>query len=261
MRFFNRITLQTPESVELEFTLAGIGNRALALLIDYMVLLIPFILALFFWLFVADQVLEFFVGVFGRADDVDLWLRAITVLINFVIYEGYFVGFEALWRGQTPGKRYTKIRVLRDDGRPIGIAQATLRALLRPLDDTLFLGMFLIAFGRKEKRLGDWLAGTVVVQDEHPTATAFSTSQAAQDLAVQLLQLADLSHLLPDDFAVIREYLQRRSEMSAKARSEVNLQLARQVKEVILLEKVPSNTTPDLFLEAVYLAYQQQVSK
>jgi hypothetical protein len=64
--------------------------------------------------------------------------------------------------------------------------------------------------------------------------------------------------LLPDDFAVIRDYLQRRGELSPKARSEVNLQLARQVKEVILLEKVPPNTTPDLFLEAVYLAYQQQ---
>jgi len=258
MRFFNRITLQTPESVELEFILAGIGNRALALLIDYTLLTIPFILVLFFWLFIADQVLEFFVGIFGNANGVDLWLRALTILINFAVYEGYFVFFEALWRGQTPGKRYTKIRVIRDDGRPIGVAQATLRALVRPLDDTLFTGMFLIALGRKEKRLGDWLAGTVVVQDEYSTAAALATSPAAQNLAVQLPQIADLSHLLPDDFAVIREYLQRRGELSPKARSEVNLQLARQVKEVILLEKVPPNTTPDLFLEAVYLAYQQQ---
>ncbi|HEY9858562.1 MAG TPA: RDD family protein [Candidatus Obscuribacterales bacterium] len=261
MRFFNRITLQTPESVELEFTLAGIGNRALALLIDYTLLLIPFFVVLFFWLFIVDQVLEFLVGIFGNADNVNLWLQALTILINFVVYEGYFVFFEAWWRGQTPGKRYTKIRVLRDDGRPISVAQALLRALVRPLDDTLFLGMFLIAFSRKEKRLGDWLAGTVVVQDERPIATSLVTSQAAQDLAIQLPQMADLSHLLPDDFAVIRDYLQRRSELSSKARAEVNLQLARQVKEVILLEKVPPNTTPDLFLEAVYLAYQQQSTK
>jgi uncharacterized RDD family membrane protein YckC len=224
-------------------------------------LLVPFFVVLFFWLFIVDQVLEFLVGIFGNADNVNLWLQALTILINFVVYEGYFVFFEALWRGQTPGKRYTKIRVLRDDGRPIGVAQALLRALVRPFDDTLFLGMFLIAFSRKEKRLGDWLAGTVVVQDERPIATSLVTSQVAQDLAIQLPQMADLSHLLPDDFAVIRDYLQRRSELSAKARSEVNLQLARQVKEVIMLEKVPPNTTPDLFLEAVYLAYQQQSTK
>nr|WP_290221059.1 RDD family protein [Trichocoleus desertorum] len=262
MRFFNRIILQTPESVELEFTLAGIGNRALALMIDYTCLGGFLIAFLVIWLFVSSQVLALIGQIIGNADSVDLWLTAITILGGFAIYVGYFVFFESLWHGQTPGKRYTKIRVIRDDGRPIGLAQATLRALLRPFDDTFFLGVFLIALGRREKRLGDWAAGTVVIQEDQTIAAAtFPISQAAEELAVQLLQLADLSHLLPDDFAVIREYLQRRGAMSAKARSEVNLQLARQVKEVILLEKVPSNTTPDLFLEAVYLAYQQQVSK
>ncbi|MBD1861135.1 MULTISPECIES: RDD family protein [Trichocoleus] len=262
MRFFNRIILQTPESVELEFTLAGIGNRAFALLIDYTCLggfLIAFLVV---WLFVSKQVLDLVVQITGSANGVDLWLTAITILGGFVIYVGYFVFFESLWRGQTPGKRYTKIRVIRDDGRPIGLAQATLRALLRPFDDTLFLGVFLIALGRQEKRLGDWAAGTVVIQEEQTIAAAtFPISPAAEALAAQLPEIADLSHLLPDDFAVIRDYLQRRGAMSSKAQSEVNLQLARQVKEIILLEKVPSNTTPDLFLEAVYLAYQQQSTK
>jgi hypothetical protein len=62
---------------------------------------------------------------------------------------------------------------------------------------------------------------------------------------------------LPDDFAVIREYLLRRSVMSTKARASLALELTKQVKEIIDLEKLPENVVPDVFLEAVYLAYKK----
>lgn len=113
-------------------------------------------------------------------------------------------------------------------------------------------------FSRREKRLGDWVAGTIVVQVETPTAATFVISQPAQDLAKQLESYADLSQLLPDDFAVIREYLQRRKAMAPKAREQLSLELAQQAKSIIALEKLPSAITPDVFLEAVYLAYQQE---
>ena len=262
MRFFNRIILQTPESVELEFTLAGVGNRALAILVDYTVLsllLAAFVVA---WLFISNQVLDLLIANGVNASGADIWILAVLSLGSFAIYEGYFVFFEDLWRGQTPGKRLTKIRVLRDDGRSIGLAQATLRSLLRPIDDTFFIGLILIALSAREKRLGDWVAGTIVIQDERAIAPAqFPISEAAQKLAAELPQISDLSLLLPDDFAVVREYLQRRQLMSEKARAEVNLKLARQVKQVIELDKVPPNVTPDLFLEAIYLSYQQQSSR
>lgn len=259
MRLFNQVKLRTPESVELDFTLAGIGNRALALLIDYMALLLLLAGFTTIWLILSDQILEIVVALSGSANGVDLWLSAITMLVTFAIYQGYFVFFESVWQGQTPGKRYSKIRVIRDDGRNAGLAQATLRGLLRPVDDIFLLGAFLIFFSSREKRLGDFVAGTIVIQEEQSAVAAnFLVSNAAQDLAKQLPQLANVSQLLPDDFAVIREYLQRRGQMTFQAKSEVNLQLARQVKQVIGLEKVPPNVTPDLFLEAIYLAYQQQ---
>jgi hypothetical protein len=186
-------------------------------------------------------------------------LVAIALIVSFCIFTGYFILFETLWQGQTPGKRFAKIRVIRDDGRPIGLQQATLRSLLRAVDDTLFLGAFLIILSRREKRLGDWAAGTIVIQSEPPVAAAtFPVSSQAAGLAMQLVQSkADLSQLLPDDFAVIREYLQRRRAMAPKARKQLSLQLAQQVKGIIALEKLPAAVTPDVFLEAVYLAYQQ----
>lgn len=260
MRFFNRVILQTPESVELEFTLAGIGNRAYALLIDYIVLGLVLLGFHVLWLTFSFQFANFIENLSGNAVRIWLWLLAIQILVNFFIYVGYFVFFEALWHGQTPGKRYVKIRVIRDDGRPIGLHQSTLRALLRPVDDFLFLGVFLIALGKREKRLGDWVAGTLVIQEEQPVASAnFLVSKEAQDLVNELVQLeADLSHLLPEDFAVVREYLQRRKAMTLQARAELSRQLAYQVKEIIALEQVPKGFSADQFLEAVYLMYQQR---
>jgi uncharacterized RDD family membrane protein YckC len=261
MRFFNRVTLQTPESVELEFTLAGIGNRAYALLIDYLVwglLLIGFFIT---WAIFSSQLLEAIEKLVGTNRQLELWLVAIQLLISFFIYVGYFVVFETLWQGQTPGKRFAKIRVICDDGKPIRLQQSTLRSLLRPVDDLFFLGVFFIVLGKREKRIGDLVAGTLVIQEEQPVASSsFPISKEAETLATQLLIDADFSGMLPEDFAVIREYLQRRAAMIPAARAELSRQLAHQSKEVIALEKVPKGVTANQFLEAVYLAYQQQSS-
>ncbi|MBD2520471.1 RDD family protein [Nostoc sp. FACHB-973] len=258
MRFFNRISFQTPESVELEFTLAGIGNRALALLIDYTVLGVSLLLFVLVWTFFSTQVFNFLEDLVTNSRNIGLWLLAIFFFIAFAIYIGYFVFFETLWFGQTPGKRIAKIRVVRDDGRLIGLQQATLRALLRPFDETLFIGAFLIMLGSREKRLGDLAAGTIVIQAQPANAPTLIISEHAKILHGQLLQSANLSQLLPDDFAVIREYLQRRGAMSLKARASLSLKLAEQVKSIINLEKLPETVTPDVFLEAIYLVYQQQ---
>lgn len=256
MHLFKRVKYRTPESVELEFTLAGIGNRALALLVDDLLLAVILILFLIIWVIVSIQLADFWRAIFG--DRVSLWWLAIASVVGFTIYSGYFVFFETLWQGQTPGKRVAKIRVVRDNGRPIGLQQATLRALLRPFDEILFIGSFLIMFSRQEKRLGDLAAGTIVIQTQTTTATTITTSEQAKSVGEQLRQTADLSAMLPDDFAVIRVYLLRRSTLTSKARASVSLKLANQLLPIINLNRIPDAVTPDVFLEAVYLAYQRE---
>ncbi|MBL1175405.1 RDD family protein [Pantanalinema sp. GBBB05] len=259
MRFFNHISFSTPESVELEFVLAGIGNRTLALVIDYHILGAILVGFWILWYFFAMGLFSVLSQSGGDYSDAPLWLLAISLLINFAIYNGYFVFFETVWRGQTPGKRITKIRVVQDDGRPIGLPQAALRSILRLVDDFLFIGLFCILLGKREKRIGDWAAGTIVVQDSRsdPNA-AIVISDVATELAATLPETTDFAQLLPDDYAIIREYLQRRQRMEVKARSELSLKLARQLRSLILMETIPPNLTSDQFLEAVYLAYQQQ---
>ena len=97
MGFFNRIKLQTPESVELEFTLAGIGNRAYALLIDYIVWGLIWIVFLIVWAFVSIQFTDIIESWVGNNNSVQLWLFSIQILIGFALNVGYFVFFETLW--------------------------------------------------------------------------------------------------------------------------------------------------------------------
>ncbi|MBF2064979.1 MAG: RDD family protein [Calothrix sp. C42_A2020_038] len=258
MHIFNRVKFVTPESVELEFTLAGIGSRTFALLVDYIVLGLVISLVLIAFLTVSYQIETFWEQIFG--DKAYTWLFAIMFLILFSIYAGYFVFFETLWQGQTPGKRLAKIRVVRDDGRPVGLQQTTLRALLRPFDEISFIGALLIIFNRKEKRLGDLVAGTIVIQTQTVAISEkqkLILSEASNSVCSQILETADLSSMLPDDFAVIREYLVRRNIMSKQARAQLANELTQQVKSIIKLDNIPEGINPDTFLEAIYLAYQQ----
>ncbi|GAP97459.1 RDD family protein [Leptolyngbya sp. NIES-2104] len=255
MSLFNRIKIRTPESVELEFTLAGIGNRTIALVVDYLIWGAVLIGLLIFWGLLSVQLERYL----PNNRSIELWISAISLLISFTVYTGYFVIFETLWRGQTPGKRYSKIRVIRDDGQPAGVTQAILRALIRPIDDTFFIGLLLIVLTKREKRLGDLIAGTLVIQEERSIISSnFAISPEAESLADELLATQRLNTLLPDDFAVIREYLQRRSMLDTKAKTDLSLKLARQTKDLLGMQELPYQMTPDLFLEAIYLAYQKR---
>jgi uncharacterized RDD family membrane protein YckC len=258
-QWLNQATMVTPESVELHFTLAGIGNRSWALLWDYVFLfggLLLFWLAVAFTFELIISAVEF-IGI--GAEAAGLWGLAIMLLITFFLYTGYFVIFETLQQGRTPGKRILHLRVVQDNGQPVTLSQALLRSLLRPVDDLLFIGAFFIALGRREKRLGDWVAGTQVIQEPYADKTLTLTiSRAAQDLAQHTLGHAEVYRLSPDQFVTLRDYLQRRPLMDATTQKERGLQLARQAKELIRLDTVPSGVSADEFLEALYLAYQQQ---
>ncbi|MEN9567981.1 MAG: hypothetical protein RLZZ69_3177 [Cyanobacteriota bacterium] len=255
MRFFNQINLQTPESVELEFTLAGIGNRSFALIIDYIIFGLTILLVWSLSAFLAFQLVPNLIGN-GFSDRLAQWIWAIQSMTTFGIYVGYFVVLETLWQGQTPGKKWTKIRVIRDNGKPERLPQAILRALLRPVDDMLFIGVFFIIFTPQEKRLGDMVAGTIVVQEEAPKLTV-EISTEAEDLAVQLRMEAEIDNLLPEDFATIRDFLQRRKNIMLEYQHQLSRKLAEQVREIILLDNVPEGYSNSQFLEATYLAYQQ----
>ncbi len=250
MQYLKRVKSRTPESVELEFTLAGIGSRALALLIDYMLWMVILMVLL-----TAFAFLDYLVA---KIDGAGKWIISIQFLMFFVVYIGYFIFFETLWQGQTPGKRYAKIRVIRDDGRNPGLQQAIMRSLLRTFDDILSLGVLLILFTKQEKRLGDLVAGTIVIQEAQNTTQEISIDPAAQELADALAETGRLAVLTPDEFATLRRYLQRYPTLSKQAQITVSNNLHQEILAITKLYPKTEKPNHHLFLQAVYLVCLQQ---
>lgn len=258
MGWFNTVNIRTPESVELDFTLAGIGSRIVALTIDYTLLALALLLLLLGGSLLLFRLSDLEVLPLVASETLQLWVFAIFSLLMFALYIGYFVGFETAWYGQTPGKRFAKIRVIREDGQPIRLFQATLRSLLRPVDDILFIGFFCVLLSPREKRIGDWVAGTLVIQvDPRKAGHAITLSERSKAIAADLTNLTDLTAMSPDDFATVRTYLERRTAMTDKAQGEVSLHLAQRLQTQLGLDRLPTEMTADTFLEAIYWGYQQ----
>lgn len=256
MEIERKVKLLTPENVELEFNLAGIGNRALALLIDYGILFLVLLCLYFVWFSVNRQLEES-----NASNELTKWFNALMFILFFVIYTGYFVYFETVWNGQTPGKRFTKIRVIKADGRPLGLQQASLRALLRPFDDFFSLGVLFIIFHKTEKRIGDIVAQTIVIQEpRRPLTIAIDISNNGHNAKKEWTSLGVNDRLTIQDFAVVKDYLQRRHNFSAKARSEVSDRLLRQLQDKLDIREIPLGFTADEHLEAIYLSYTKYES-
>lgn len=258
MALFNRYQVETPESVELEFTLAGIGNRLYAVLIDYICLGLIILVLLIIWAVLAYNLALYSTG------DWQLWLTAIQIFLIFAVYVGYFIFFETLWQGQTPGKRKAKIRVIRGDGRPVGLQEATLRALFRPVDDLLYIGALLIIFSRQEKRIGDILAGTLVIRESRESnggngdRLKLNKPEEARALATKLQTLDDLDRITADHWLVIRDYLRSRGDLLPEARKKAQTRLAQQIQSRLELPPGLGEITTEVLLEGVYLACQDR---
>lgn len=263
-RFLRRVSMQTPEGVELDFALGGVGSRTIAWVVDQVLLyLVLFLLGLAIAWVYAYVILPVLTAQFETlsVDDLNLWVWAIAGLLSFALVNGYFITWETLWRGQTPGKRLAKIRVIRDDGQPIGVKEAALRSFVGWFDlGFFFIGLLLILGGRSEKRLGDMAAGTLVIQAEtsaQQAAAAVPTlfSTLTKDTAQVLIAQTDLALLSVDHYFVLQNFLGYRSQLSVSDRAQVTTKLAYQLRSLLLpsspqqLGSIPDET----LVEAAYL--------
>src|SRR2546430_1722749 len=185
-QFTRRLGIETPEHLVLELELAGLGSRMAATVCDAGLLVLAFVL-----LGLAIQLLPTPTG----GDAVGPWstLAAIVLILTvFLLFWGYFLLFEAFNDGRTPGKRLMGIRVVMDTGHPLTFTAAAVRNLVRIVDmQPLFtyqVGLAFVLFHAQNKRLGDIVAGTVVVRDRLAARRAQGvgrTSVAAERFVMQ----------------------------------------------------------------------------
>lgn len=230
--------LVTGEAVAVEIRTAGIGSRAVAVVIDFAV---QFALLL---------LLIFFVDRLGSSMDS---AGAITfLLISYVLLVlGYPVGFETLWRGRTPGKAALGLRVTRDDGGPIRFRHAFVRGLVGVVVERpgfFFLPALLcMLINSRSKRLGDLAAGTVVVQERVPARVA-SPTQMPPPLAgwAATLDLTGIDDRLAWE---VRQFLSRAAQLRPAVRDQM---AARLVAEVATRTSPPPPGAPGwAYLSAV----------
>src|SRR5215210_1869272 len=167
------LIIETPERVPLHFALASIGNRFLACAIDH------FLQLLFILLLVLALQWSGLLGNFGdRLSEAPKWVTALLIIAVFLIWSGYFALFEWLWNGQTPGKLLLRLRVIREDGRPVTFWEAAARNLLRLFDMMPFpfysVGLVSVFVSQRDQRVGDFVAGTVVVREREAQAPTFA---------------------------------------------------------------------------------------
>jgi len=164
----DRLDIDTPEQVALELPLAGIGSRFLALATDSL-LQIVVVLALFIVGTIASigGVVSFWGG-FGRFFSQTVG-AIMLVLVPFCLYWGYFALFEIIWDGKTPGKRMAGIRVIHQSGRPMTAVECIGRNLMRCMDilpGVYGVGLICMMCNQQNRRVGDFIAGTIVVHDK-----------------------------------------------------------------------------------------------
>jgi hypothetical protein len=156
----------------------------------------------------------------------------VVLLLFFAVNWGYYLFFELVWHGQTPGKRWLGLRVIKEGGYPIGFTEAAIRNLVRLVDYTLYLGAVVMLTDRLSRRLGDLAAGTLVVKErrELSAATLGSSgvsvppgSPAVEDPGQAI---PNLHRLTPADRALLREYLSRRGSLASAAATALAARLA-----------------------------------
>ena len=227
------LIIETPERVPLEFALASIGNRFLAVAIDHFFqFLSMFLIAWFFmWLagYTAEQLVDAPEALVGQAPK---WTIAVLIVIVFLIFSGYFILFEWLWNGQTPGKRLLKLRVIREDGRPLTLWEAVARNLLRIADAApgfvipiYSIGLIVIFLNDRDQRIGDIFAGTVVIRERTDEAPTFAEtfSNVIRDSAFTRVQAkvevgANVSMLNEREVEVVESFLRRRWDLTDRQR-------------------------------------------
>ena len=231
------VFISTPDHVALEFEFAGPGSRFSAYLLDLMYSVLIIIALIVLMLFSGAAGLRGLIGLFrGEGSLMASWGSAFMIILLFAIHWGYYVFFEALWHGSTPGKRSLGIRVIRQDGLPIGFREAALRNLLRVADmlppPCYVLGGLVAHFDRHGRRLGDMVAGTYVVVEKFARAGRSGAAWARRIEKGGSRQAVTLPRgaISAQQIGLIEQYLGRRHQLSAERRDR----LAWQITEPLL---------------------------
>jgi uncharacterized RDD family membrane protein YckC len=231
--------VETPEHIAFSFQLAGPGRRAAAYLIDLMVRGAAGMLLFFAFLFAG------YANPLG--DDGGGIEQGLALVIFFFMEWGYFVAFEVAMAGRSPGKAALKLRVIRKEGTPVSFSDSLLRNLLRAADmlpNVYALGLVTMLSDQKFRRLGDLVAGTIVVFEPKTRVAPYLLQERAQKVP----ELPSRIALTGSERAAIGLLMRRRPALSEARAQELAELLAPKLAQRLGV----TAKDPIAFLSAVY---------
>ncbi len=221
-----KIKIITPENIELEYSLANLGSRAAAFIIDSIIegLIFSILLLILFCIYKINE--PFWEAFYG-------WIWGIFTIVSFVIYQGYFIFSEMNMNGKTIGKRLMRIRTIRRNGQSLTFKHSLIRNLFRTFIDVFGIGVVLIFLNKEHKRLGDMVASTIVVAEEDKTRPVSLESLLKSNQGTYNYYLSQHEQDL------LREYYSRRYyiEDSEELRKRMRLYFAEKFEREGLLEE------------------------
>jgi len=241
--------VETPEHVEVQFELAGVGSRMAAGLLDILFLVLALLVVVIGGGAIGDTLAS---GSVARS-----WLSAVMILLSFCFVWGYFTLFEALNGGRTPGKQALGIRVVMDTGRSITPQAAVVRNLVRFIDcyapipvAPALLSMFLHP---SNKRPGDMAAGTIVVRD-HPTDWSLGATLPVAEQTVAEPIEAGPPELAEEEFRLLDRFLARINDLTPEVQVRITTDLVRRFEP-----RIPRRTGDlQAYLVAVFADEQRK---
>ncbi|HST57279.1 MAG TPA: stage II sporulation protein M [Longimicrobium sp.] len=235
-----QVDVETPEHVSIGYELADLGSRFTAMLLDYLLIILGWA---GMWLAMRTA---------GRALGENLATGVglgITIFVGFVLQWGYFMFFEGLRDGQTPGKRRMGIRVVHDGGFPVTMRAAAVRNLLRVIDllppPSWAVGGLSMMLHPQTKRIGDLAAGTVVVRDRTGQPIPEETART------QATPLGP-PRMTDEEFAAVQMYASRRDALDGAVRAELSRKLMARVDRHFPEDTRRWQMSPDAFLATVH---------
>lgn len=222
--------LRTPEAINLSYDLAGIGSRGLALMIDTAIIAVVTI----------GIIVAAVLFATSGGDETVAGIAALSLI--FLLWFGYFIAFETLWEGQTPGKRILGIRVLKTTGYPVGLVEALVRNIVRLADmlPSLYaLGLIVMFLSPQSRRLGDYAAGTVVIKERGRvtppggSGRVPETGRAERGAQDEEEWGWDLAGLREGDISTVRAFLERAPGLAPEARRRVATEMGERVRAII----------------------------
>jgi uncharacterized RDD family membrane protein YckC len=259
MQWSDDVRIETPEQIDLSLEIAGLGSRFAARVVDWLIkwgtlvgvgVLVLIILSL--------------LGATFSGKAMTIVLGAFLVGLFYAFLLGFDIYFEVRHNGQTPGKKYMGIRVLREGGAPLDFRSACVRNLIA-LADFLpvfyLLGGLIVLLSPRGQRLGDMAAGTIVIRERAvqppPELDEKINDLALEDLAFTAKQLNACS---PADRHVLRSFFQRHRQMDPEARDQLAYRLMKTFKEKMAYPSAsPVANRPDAegFLASLYRDLQK----